>query len=253
MERYFISAIVLYALVVVVYLLRERMLKRKKNAAKKAVFNLFRPAVREDIIGKSRFNILEHRQSRTQATTLKENGKGIDNAPIFADGNEKKTPVAIPSDELDAVFSTDNKSENIKDENSNEINLVIENTAPEFEPEYNEDIDEEETEEADTEGGAGVSIALGLVFDDLAGMVQTVDTIETATSDEREEAGRVLVEMRQTDMFEQIVSGEPKKEAVVSTLMDDYFAAFHRKKQAAGEVEEPTVKAPEGFDVRSFA
>lgn len=72
MKQYFISAIVLYALFVVLYLLRYRMQKRKKNVAKKSVFNPFRAAPKEDIIGKSKFDI---RQSRTEATTLINNEK----------------------------------------------------------------------------------------------------------------------------------------------------------------------------------
>lgn len=247
MKQYIISAIVLYALFVVLYLLRDRMQKRKKNAAKKTVFNPFRAAQKEDIIGKSKFDI---RQSRTEATTLINNEKEKENASIFVEKEEKKTSVAIPLDKLDEVFSTDNRT----DENSDEINLEIENTPPELEPDYDsEEIDETESEEEDTEGRAGVSMALGLDFNNLASMVRTVETPDNATSEEKEEAGRVLVEIRKTDMFEQVVSGEPKKKVVVSSLMDDYFAAFHRKQQEAGVLEEPIVRAPKEFDVRKFA
>ena len=247
MKQYIISAIVLYALFVVLYLLRERMQKRKKNAAKKSAFNPFHYAPKEDIIGKSKFDI---RQSRTEATTLINNEKETENASIFVEKEENKTSVAIPLDKLDEVFSKDDLS----DKDSNEINLEIENTPPEFEPDNNsEEIDEEENEEEDTEGRAGVSMALGLDFNNLANMVRTVETPDNATSEEKEEAGRVLVEIRKTDMFEQVVSGEPKKKVVVSSLMDDYFAAFHRKQQEAGELDEPTVKAPKDFEVRKFA
>lgn len=247
MKQYIISAIMLYALFILLYLLRERMLKRKKNAAKKMAFNPFRSTPKEDIVGKSKFDL---RHSLPQATTLTNSEKWIENASIFAEAKEKKTPAAIPLDQLDAVFSNGDLS----DENSNEINLAIENTHPEFEPEYDdEDVDEEETEGADTEGRAGVSFAQGLDFNDLAGMIRTVNNDGEASADEREEAGRVLVEMRQTDMFEQVVSEKPQKKVVVSTLMDEYFAAFHRKKREAGETDEPAIKAPKEFDVRSFA
>lgn len=246
MKQYIISVIVLYALLIVLYLFRDRMQKRKKNAAKKSAFNPFRAVPKEDIIGKSKFDI---RQSRTEATTLINNEKEKENASIFVEKEEKKTSAAIPLDKLDEVFLTDNKTE----ENSNEINLEIENTPPEFEPDNDsEEIDETESEEEDTEGRAGVSMALGLDFNNLASMVRTVETPDNATSEEKEEAGRVLVEIRKTDMFEQVVSGEPKKKVVVSSLMNDYFAAFHRK-QEAGELDEQIVKAPKEFDVRRFA
>lgn len=247
MKQYIISAIVLYTLFVVLYLIRDRMQKRKKNTAKKSAFNPFHSAPKEDIIGKSKFDI---RQSRTEATTLINNEKETENASIFVEKEEKKTSAAIPLDKLDEVFSKDDLSDN----DSNEINLEIENTPPEFEPDNDsEEIDEEESEEEDTEGRAGVSMALGLDFNNLANMVRTVETPDNATSEEKEEAGRVLVEIRKTDMFEQVVSGEPKNKVVVSSLMDDYFAAFHRKRMEAGESDEPTVKAPKDFEVRKFA
>jgi len=245
MGRYIILAIVLYGLFILLYLLRERIEKRKKNAAKKPAFNPFRSAGKEDIIGKSKFTL---RQYRTEATTLVNSEKRIENEPIFADENKKEAPVTPPLVESETVLP----NENMTDENSNEINLEIENTAPEFEPEYNEDLDEEETEDEDTEGVAGVSIALGLGFDDLAGMVRTVETTDSATSEEKEEAGRVLVEIRKTEVFGQFVNDEPKKK-VVSALMDDYFSAYNRKKRETAEEVEGAVKAPKGFDPRSFA
>lgn len=246
MERYFISAIVLYSLFLALYLLRERMLKRKNGVEKNSAFNPFRTLQKEDIIGKSKFDL---RQSRTEATTLDYNKKRIENAAIFAAESTKEAPVTPPLAESETPLSDENRP----DENSNEINLVIENTPPEFEPEYDhEEVDEEETEDEDAEGVAGVSIALGLGFDDLAGMVRTVESVAVATSQEKEEAGRVLVEIRKTEMFDQVVSDEPKKR-VVSELMDDYFSAYHRKRGQSAGANEPAVKAPKDFDVRSFA
>ena len=246
MKEYIISAILLYILFVVFYLLRERILKRKKNASKKPAFNLFRAAPKEDIIGKSKFDL---RQSRTEATTLINNEKEKENASIFVEEEEKKTSATIPLDKLDEVFSNDDLS----DKDSNEINLEIENTPPEFEPDNDSDeIDEEETEEEDTEGRAGVSMASGLDFNNLASMMRTVETPDNATSEEKEEAGRVLVEIRKTDMFEQVVSGEPKKKVIVSSLMDDYFSAFQRKQRETEEIVEPTIKAPTDFNVRNM-
>ena len=245
MKEYIISAILLYILFVVFYLLRERILKRKKNASKKPAFNLFRAAPKEDIIGKSKFDL---RQSRTEATTLINNEKEKENASIFVEEEERRTSATIPLDKLDEVFSNDDLS----DKDSNEINLEIENTPPEFEPDNDsEEIDEEETEE-DTEGRAGVSMASGLDFNNLASMMRTVETPDNATSEEKEEAGRVLVEIRKTDMFEQVVSGKPKKKVIVSSLMDDYFSAFQRKQREAEEIVEPTVKAPTDFNVRNM-
>lgn len=249
MGRIFIIAIVLYLIFLAGYLLWERSVKRKRNAAKKTTFNPFKSSPKEDIIGKSGFDL---RHSLPQATTLIKSEKREENAPIFADENASKetqnTPAAIPPSELDKVFSSD-----VETDNSGEIDLTFNDEPEGEESDDNEDnIDTEESEEAG--GLSGVSMATGVNFDDLSGMVKTVENPEAASPEEREEAGRVMTEIRKTDMFEQVVSGEPKKKVTAGKLMDDYFAAYHRRKREAGEIiDESSVKAPEDFDVRSFA
>jgi hypothetical protein len=248
MGRIFIIAIMLYLVFLACYLLWEQSVKRKRNAAKHPAFNPFKSPPKEDIIGKSGFDL---RHSLPQATTLIKSKKHEGNAPIFADENAgretQNTPAAIPPSELDRVFSS-----GVEADNSGEIDFVIEDE-PEGEEsdDYGDNIDTQESEEA--EGPAGVSMATGVNFDDLSGMVKTVEKPETASPEEREEAGRVITEIRKTDMFEQVVSGEPKKKTAAGKLMDDYFAAYHRRKREAGEMpDESSVKAPKDFDVRAF-
>lgn len=244
MGRIFIIAIVLYLIFLAGYLVWERSVKRKRNAAKKTAFN---PSPKEDIVGKSGF-VLRH--SLPQATTLIKSEKRDENTPTFAEENVKEepqnTPAVIPPSELDKVFSSGQQTDD-----SGEIDLVI-NDEPEGEESEDDEgiIDTEESEEAG--GLSGVNVASGLYFDDLSGMMKTVENPEAATTKEKEEAGRVLVEVRQTDMFEQVVSGEPKKKVTAGKLMDDYFAAYHRRKRSE-MADEPSVKAPNDFDVRSFA
>lgn len=242
-------AIVLYLIFLAGYLLWERSVKRKLNAAKKPAFNPFKSSPKEDIVGKSGFDL---RHSLPQATTLIKSEKREENTSTFAEENAKveiqNTPAAIPPAELDRVFSS-----NVETDNSGEIDLVINDEPEGEESDDNEDyVDTEEGEEAG--GLSGVNVASGLYFDDLSGMMKTVENPEAASPEEREEAGRVITEIRKTDMFEQVVSGEPKKKTVTGRLMDDYFAAFHRRKREAGEMsDEPTVKAPKDFDPRAFA
>ena len=249
MTRIFIIAIVLYLIFLACYLVWERSVKRKRNATKRTVFNPFKSPPKEDIIGKSGFDL---RHSLPQATTLIKSEKREGNTPTFASENVKEetqnTPAAIPPSELDRVFSSGQEADN-----SGEIDLVIDDK-PEGEESdgYEDQLDTRESEEAG--GPAGVSIATGVNFDDLSGMVKTVENPEAATPEEREEAGRVMTEICKTDMFEQVVSGEPKKKTAAGKLMDDYFAAYHRRKREAREMsEEPEVKAPKDFDVRRFA
>jgi hypothetical protein len=249
MTRIFIIAIVLYLIFLACYLVCERSVKRKKNATKKKGFNPFKSPPKEDIIGKSGFDL---RHSLPQATTLVKSEKREENTSIFADENDKtdeqKAPAAIPPSELDRVFSSGQNPDD-----SGEIDLVIDDEPQGSASE--DDGDYVDTEESGEAGGlAGVSMATGVNFDDLSGMVKTVENPDAATPEEREEAGRVITEIRKTDMFEQVVSGEPKKKTVAGKLMDDYFAAYHRRKREAGELsDESSVKAPKDFDVRSFA
>lgn len=249
MGRIFFIAIVLYLIFLAYYLLWERSVKRRRNAAKKNAFNPFKSSPKEDIIGKSGFDL---RHSLPQATTLIKSEKREENTATFAKKNAgsgtQNTPAAIPPSELDRVFSS-----GLETENSGEIDLVI-NDEPEGE-ESDDDEDYVDTEESEEAGGlSGVNVASGLYFDDLSGMMKTVENPEAASPEEREEAGRVMTEIRKTDMFEQVVSGEPKKKTAAGKLMDDYFAAYHRQKREAGEMSsEPTVKAPKDFDPRAFA
>lgn len=244
MGRYFIYAIMLYALVVAIYILWERGVKRKKNAARKKGYNPFKASPKEDIIGKSKFTL---RHSKPQATTLEINEKGIENASIFATENGQTAAEETPGEVLQNQTGTGTLPGQSED-NSGEIDLVIENE-PEGELDTDEDGDLDTWESEAAEDETGGSIAQGIGFEELAGMVRTVETAETATTGQREEAGRVLVEIRKTEIFEQIASDEPKKK-VVSSLMDDYFSAFYRQTEA---LPEGAVKAPAGFNPRGFA
>jgi hypothetical protein len=244
MGRYFIMAIMLYALVVGIYLLWEHGVKRRWNAGRKKGNNPFKPSAKEDIIGKSNFVL---GQGRTKDTTLEISDKSEEKHSTFADGNEQThvqdTPGATPAAEVENVVLPEPA-----EDNSGDIDIVIENE-PEGEIESDEDdaVDYDETEEAGETSGSGK--ALGLGFDDLSGAIRMVDNAEGATQEEREEAGRVLVEVRKTELFGQVGSDEPKKK-IVSSLMDDYFNAYYRDREAQPQ---PAVKAPTDFNVRSFA
>ena len=119
----------------------------------------------------------------------------------------------------------------------------------EIEPAQDDDIDHDETEAEDEDEVTGGGIAQGLGFNELAGAVRTVENAGSATTEEREEAGRLLAEVRKTELIGQVADDEPKKK-IVSTLMDDYFAAFYRSRETQPQ---PTVKAPAGFNVRSVS
>lgn len=246
MGKYIIAAIILYAVIVGCYLLWERSVKRKRNAARKKGYNPFKSPAKEDIIGKSNF-ILRH--SKPQATTLEINEKAAENHSIFADENKQadvqNTPGTVPATDADGGLLSGQTGDN-----SGEIDIVISNEPEgEIEPDFDDGIDHDETDTEDEDEVTGGGIAQGLGFDELAGAVRTVENVENASDEQKEEAGRVLAEVRQTELIEQVAPDEPKKK-IVSSLMDDYFTAYYRTREAQPQ---PTVKAPADFDVRSFA
>lgn len=246
MERYFIYAILLYAFVVVIYLVWEHRQKKKLNAGRKKGFTPFRSAPKEDIIGKSRFTL---RHSRTEATTPENSEKSVENQPIFADENGqanagKETAEVRQSDAGTSATEPETTEDNSGDM---EIDIVIDNEPEgEFDSDDEDDVDTWESEAPEDETAS--SRATGIGFDELAGMARTVENAADATAGEREEAGRILAEVRQTGIIGQIAPDEKRKK-VVSSLMDEYFAAYHRREDADPE---PAVKAPAGFSVRGF-
>jgi len=245
MSRIFITAILLYLLFLACYLLWERSVQRKRNATKSPAF---KSPPTEEIIGKGRFTL---RHSLSEATTLIQSEKRAKNASIFAGGSEKTTgrdmSAAIPPSELDQVFSSGRAADD-----SGEIDLLMDDPPDEESEPADGMMDAEEGEEAGEL--TGVNLAVGINFNDLSGMVKAVANPAAATPEEQEAAGWTLVEVRKTDLFEQVVSGEPAKRITAGKLMDDFFAAYHRRKREADEAtEETAVKAPKEFNVRAYS
>jgi len=276
MGRILITLIALYLLFVVCYLAWERGVKRRRNAARRKGGHPFRPAPVEDIIGKSQFDL---RHSLPQATTLTESEKRLENTSTFAAGNEKtdepKPSAMVPKEKLDEVFSSAQVTDSATspatahDSDTDDVDYAFDDR-PDGEEQtepaeadtpdgYSETVDAEESDDgeegeyADDETAHAGAMATGLKFDELSGMSRTVNDPDAATARERHEAGRVLTEVRQTDMFEQVVSGRPEKQTTAGRLMDEYMTEWRRKRREAGGDDEPGVKAPDGFDPRAFA
>lgn len=93
---------------------------------------------------------------------------------------------------------------------------------------------------------------LGVQFDDLGNMVRTVNRKDEATSEQKQKAGNTLLEMRQTDMFEQVVSGKPDAKRIVTDLMAESLSAFYERKDKEGTTGSGK-KAPDSFNIRDFA
>lgn len=66
----------------------------------------------------------------------------------------------------------------------------------------------------------------GVSFEQMGEAYRHVVHDPPSTDEQREETGRVLLGLKQTDMFEVIVSGRPDGNDRVKSLIDTYLSAF---------------------------
>jgi len=247
MEKIFITVVVLYALFVALYLFRLKLAKkRRKDIVGKGSSIDKTGNLKTDIVGKSKYDGTRSTPLASKSTPLTatspENEKRIKNPDTFVPTNEVKPSAEVPPEELDEVFS---------DTPSEDENELLDIDYPlEYEPDETDDDEEEETEEI--EGMAGAVLASGTRFEDLGNAVRTVNRTKEATPEEKKAAGDTLLEIRQTDMFEQLVS-KPDARETVTSLMAESLAAFHQRKDKEAGNTGNGKKAPDSFDIRDFA
>lgn len=204
---------------------------------------------RQEIIGKSRF-VLDVRHSRPQAAVDVETEKVTEKADIFVPANVPEHPRQIPPEDLDEVFGVAPEGE---PNEPLEIDFPLyDESFPDAdaeEPDYDEDEDDD-TGELPL---LGCSLAQGVSFEQMGEAYRHVVHDPPSTDEQREETGRVLLGLKQTDMFEVIVSGHPDGNDRVTSLIDTYLSAFHRR-MSEGSAESPSPRGPvpTGFDVREF-
>ena len=195
---------------------------------------------RQEIIGRSRF-VLAPRHSRPQAAVESETEKVTEKADIFVPTNVPEHPRQIPPEDLDEVFGVAPEGE---PNEPLEIDFPLyDESFPDAdaeEPDYDED--EDDTEELPL---LGRSLAQGVSFEQMGEAYRHVVHDPPSTDEQREETGRVLLGLKQTDMFEVIVSGRPDG--------NTYLSAFHRRmSERSAESPSPQGSVPTGFDVREF-
>lgn len=248
MEKIFITVVILYALFVGIYLLRLKVGKRrKKNIVGQGSSIQETGRLKSDIVGKSRFDLSAAKplaaKSEPLAASSPKTENSQENPNIFAQPNEVKPWAEVPQEELDEAFSDTPPDE---DNEPMEIDYSLE-----YEAQENED--EPEDEEEEVEGTAQAALASGVQFDDLGNMVRTVNRKDEATSEQKQKAGNTLLEMRQTDMFEQVVSGKPDAKRIVTDLMAESLSAFYERKDKEAGTTGSGKKAPDSFNIRDFA
>jgi hypothetical protein len=250
MEKIFITIVVLYSFFVAICLFRLKLAKRrKKDIVGKGNTIPESGNLKTDIVGKSKFEKTATTplvsKSKPLATTSQNSDNSEDNPHTFAPPNEVKPSAEVPPEELDEAFS-DTPPED-------ETELMDIDYPLEYDSVETDQADDEEEETEEVEGTAQAALASGVQFDDLGNAVRTVNRKDEATPEQKEKAGNTLLEMRQTDMFEQVVSGKPDARETVTMLMNASLSAFHKRKDKEAGTAGSGRKAPDSFDMRDFA
>jgi hypothetical protein len=146
----------------------------------------------------ARSNLAQHDDRK------KESDKQDENASIFAVGNEKSNAV-IPPEELGEVFAED----------VNPDDLDIEPDVNETDNDSELDADEE-AEEIRQSAGEIEGYAEGFTYDELATVIHEADQPEAMTKAVVE----TLRDLSQTDMFEQLVSGDTDRASRIASILD---------------------------------
>ena len=249
MEKIFIAVVVLYALFVGIYFLYLRAGKRrKKDIVGKGSSIHETGQIKTDIVGKSRFDLSTSKpltaKSKPLAATPPKSENSEKNPDTFVPPNEVKPSAEVPPEELDEAFS-----DTLPDEDNEPMDIDY---PLEYETET-ENEDEPEDEEEEVEGTAQAALASGVQFDDLGNAVRTVNKTDKATPEQKQRAGDTLLDIRKTDMFEQVVSGKPDAKRIVTDLMAESMADFHKRKDKEAGADENAKKAPDNFNIRDFA
>lgn len=251
MAKIFITVVVLYALFVAICLFRLNLSKRRqKDIVGKGSSIHEAEVLKTDIVGKSKFGKRASTPLISKleplATTSSENENTIEKPHTFDPSDEVKPSAEVPQEELDEVFS-DTPSDD-------EDNKLMDIDYP-LEYESDDDVAKDEPEDEETEeveGMAQAALASGVPFEDLGNAVRTVNQTKGATSKQKKAAGDTLLEMRQTDMFEQLIS-KPDARETVTRLMNASLSAFHKRKDKEAGNTGNGRKVPDSFDMRDFA
>ena len=202
---------------------------------------------RQEIIGRSRF-VLDPRHSRPQAAVESETEKVTEKADIFVPTNVPEHPrqippedwmkcsVSLPRGSLTNLWkSTFRCTMNLSRMRTRRSRIMTRmKTTPKSCP-------------------FGPLACPGVSFEQMGEAYRHVVHDPPSTDEQREETGRVLLGLKQTDMFEVIVSGRPDGNDRVKSLIDTYLSAFHRRmSERSAESPSPQGSVPTGFDVREF-
>jgi len=242
---------IIYAVWMMFYLMRESRRTNKGQRSKGNDAPTGDNRRKGDIVGKSRF-ALPRGQSQPQAAVATENETDTEKENTFAPANVPERPRQIAPDELDEVFGKVPEGETNEPLN---MDFPLYESFPEEDSEVMEEPDfDDDDEENEDYPNEGKTYAQGVSFDQLGDAYRHVVHNPTITDEQQEETGRILLNLKETDMFDYIVSGQPEREHRVTSLISTYLTAFS-KRIAGDEAESPSPQGaiPSGFDVRDYA
>ncbi|MDD4116234.1 MAG: hypothetical protein PHG27_11695 [Massilibacteroides sp.] len=238
-----IAFAVVYAIWTMVYLNRLGKSQKKKNDVKEQTSVKRKKG---DIVGKSRFVLPLSGQSQPEAAVTPETELDTKKENIFAPASVPEHPRQIAPEELDDVFGA------VPEGETNEpldIDYPLQ-VKPFPEEEAEETEDEDESEDLPFKGKP---VAQGVSFEQMGEAYRHVVHSPTITDEQKEETGRVLLNLKGTDMFEAIVSGQPGGGDKVDILINTYLTAFQKKvAERSAESLSPQGEVPTGFDVRMY-
>ena len=121
-------------------------------------------------------------------------------------------------------------------------------------PEENaDDPDDEDDDETDDLPPRGKFSAQGVSFEELGEAYRHVVQNPIIADDEKEETGRILLNLKGTDMYGIIVSGKSEREDKVTSLIETYLSVFHKRMTGESAESEPSQgDVPSDFNVRDF-
>lgn len=243
---------IVYALWMMYFTMRESRRTNKKGSNAGGDSSPEQKRKKGDIVGKSRFVLPVASQSSPQAAVSPETEIDTKKENIFAPANVPEYPRQIAPDELDEVFGEVPEGETNEPLN---IDFPLFESFPE---EDSEDMEEADFDDDDDENEdypfEGKTYAQGVSFDQLGDAYRHVVHNPKITDEQQEETGRILLNLKGTDMFEYIVSGKPERENRVSNLIDTYLSAFNKRMtEDSTESLSPQGDIPSGFDVRDYA
>lgn len=234
---------VIYAVWTMVYLNRLGKTQKKKNDTQEQTTTKRKKG---DIVGKSRFVLPLSGQSPPEAAVTPETELDTKKENKFAPASVPEHPRQIAPEELDDVFGA------VPEGETNEpldIDYPLQ-VKPFPEEEAEETEDEDENEDLPIKGKP---VARGVSFEQMGEAYRHVVHNPKITDEQQEETGRVLLNLKGTDMFEAIVSGQPERGDKVDILINTYLTAFQKKvAERSAESQPPQGEVPMGFDVRNF-